>query len=149
MDTVKDLARYLSETQADFQLIEQDQPIRTVQDAGGYYGVEKAAPTLILQTENGLLACIVSINRGRLDFEAMKKRFGYSKLKMADRRKVEKQTGYQVGAIPLIGHHLPCIFDDCLLEYDYIYGGTGDECVTLKICPKDVKRLNNVIHCLT
>jgi prolyl-tRNA editing enzyme YbaK/EbsC (Cys-tRNA(Pro) deacylase) len=82
-----------------------------------------------------------------LDFEAMKRQFGYSKLKMADRRKVEQQIGYRVGAIPLIGHDLPCIFDDSLLKYDYIYGGTGDELVTLKIKPQDVKRLNNVINC--
>lgn len=148
MYTVKDLAHYLSKTQANFQLIKQDKPIHTVQDAEGYYDVEKAAPTFILQTENGLLACIVSINRGRLDFEAMKKQFGYSKLKMADRGKIEKQTGYKAGAIPLIGHDLPCIFDDGLSKYDYIYGGTGDELVTLEIRPQDVKRLNNVIHCL-
>ncbi|MDF2804802.1 MAG: YbaK/prolyl-tRNA synthetase associated region [Anaerocolumna sp.] len=147
MYTVKDLEQYLSEVQADFQLIKQDRPIHAAQDAKGYYDIEKSAPTFILQNDNGLLACILSINRGRLDFEAMKRQFGYSKLKMADRRKVEQQIGYRVGAIPLIGHDLPCIFDDSLLKYDYIYGGTGDELVTLKIKPQDVKRLNNVINC--
>lgn len=147
MYTVKDLEQYLSEVQADFQLIKQDKPIHAAQDAKGYYDIEKSAPTFILQNDNGLLACIISINRGRLDFEAMKRQFGYSKFKMADRRKVEQQIGYRVGAIPLIGHDLPCIFDDSLLKYDYIYGGTGDELVTLKIKPQDVKRLNNVIHC--
>lgn len=148
MYTVKDLEQRLTEAQANFQLIKQDKPIHAAQDAEGYYDVEKSAPTFILQNENGLLACIVSINRGKLDFEAMKKQFGYSKLKMADRGKAEKQTGYKIGSIPLIGHDLPCIFDDGLLEYDYIYGGTGDELVTLKINPQDVKRLNNVIHCI-
>lgn len=147
MYTVKDLEQYLSEAQADFQLIKQDRPIHAAQDAKGYYDIEKSAPTFILQNDNGLLACILSINRGRLDFEAMKRLFGYSKLKMADRGKVEQQISYRVGAIPLIGHDLPCIFDDSLLKYDYIYGGTGDELVTLKIKPQDVKRLNNVIHC--
>jgi prolyl-tRNA editing enzyme YbaK/EbsC (Cys-tRNA(Pro) deacylase) len=147
MYTVKDLEKYLSEAQANFQLIKQDKPIHAAQDAKGYYDIEKSAPTFILQSDNGLLACIISINRGRLDFEAMKRQFGYSKLKMADRRKIEQQIGYGVGVIPLIGHDLPCIFDDSLLNYDYIYGGTGDELVTLKIKPQDVKRLNDVIHC--
>ncbi len=141
MHTLKDLDQYLSEAHADFQMIKQDKPIHAAQDAKGYYDIEKAAPVFILENENGLLACIISISRGRLDFEAMKRQFCFSKLKMADRRKVEKQIGYNVGAIPLIGHALPCIFDDSLLKYDYIYGGTGDELVTLKIKPQDVKRL--------
>ena len=145
MYTVRDLEQYLSEAQANFHLIKQDKPIHAAQDAKRYYDIEKSAPTFILQNENGLLACIISINRGRLDFEAMKRQFCFSKLKMADRREVEKQIGYNVGAIPLIGHDLPCIFDDSLLKHDYIYGGTGDELVTLKIKPQDVKRLNNVI----
>jgi len=148
MDTVKDLERYLSRAQADFELIEQEKPFYTVQDAAGYFPIEKSAPTFILQTEHGLLACIVSIARGRLNFEELKKQFGYSKLKMADRGAIEKQTGYKAGSIPLIGHHLPCIFDDHLLKFNYVYGGTGDEFVTLKIAPQDVKRLNNIVHCL-
>jgi Uncharacterized conserved protein len=148
MYTIKDLEQCLSEAHADFQLVKQDKPIHASQDAEGYYDVKKSAPTFILQNENELLACIVSINRGRLDFEAMKKQFGYSRLKMADRGKVEKQTGCKIGAIPLIGHDLPCIFDNSLLKYDYIFGGTGDELMTLKIKPQDVKRLNNIMHCL-
>ncbi len=148
MDLIKTLERHLSEAQADFQLIRQNKPIHTVQDAAEFYPIIQSAPTFILQNENGLLACIASINRGRLDFKAMKKQFGYTDLKMADREIIEKQTGYRAGAIPLIGHDLPCIFDDLLLKFDYVYGGTGDEFVTLKINPLDVKRLNNIIRCL-
>lgn len=55
-------------------------------------------------------------------------------------------TGYQAGAVPLIGHNLPCVLDNDLLENDFIYGGSGDEHHTLKIAPGDVLRLNNVIH---
>lgn len=67
---------------------------------------------------------------------------------MAGKEKVQRSTGYAVGAIPLIGLRLPCIFDERLLTYDYVYGGTGDERVTLKIVPYDVKRLNPVVHVL-
>ncbi|WP_195985489.1 YbaK/EbsC family protein [Clostridium sp. D33t1_170424_F3] len=145
---VFDLERLLTEAQANFRLIRQDKPILSAQDAQEYYDVEKLAPTLILQTENGLLACIVSANRGRLDFEAMKQDFGYTKLKLADRKKVEKATGYPAGAVPLVGYGLPCLFDDRLLQYDCIYGGTGDPLVILEIKPQDVKRLNHILHCL-
>ena len=143
--TVKELDAFLRENNADFELLKQDKPILSAADAAAYYPVEKAAPTFVLQTEDGLIGCLVSVNSGRLDFETLKQKFGYTKLKMADKKKIESQTGYEVGAIPLIGLGLPCLFDNALLAYDYIYGGAGDELVTLKIAPQDVMRLNKII----
>lgn len=148
MYSLQELEAFLTNEGADFQLIGQERPIRSTDDGKSYYDMEKAAPTFVLQTENGLIACIVSGNRGRLDFEAMKQKLGFSKLKLADKKKIQRQTGYRVGAIPLIGLGLDCVFDDTLLAYDFIYGGTGDELVTLKIKPEDVKRLNKVIGTL-
>ena len=143
--TVKELEAFLRENNADFELLKQDKPILSAADAAAYYPVEKAAPTFVLQTEDGLIGCLVSVNSGRLDFETLKQKFGYTKLKMADKKKIESQTGYEVGTIPLIGLGLPCLFDNALLAYDYIYGGAGDELVTLKIAPQDVMRLNKII----
>lgn len=145
MYSVQELENLLNAAGADFQLIRQEVPILSAADAGPYYDVQKAAPTFILQSDRGLIACILSAGRGRMDFAAMRQRFGFSGLKMADRKKALRETGYQVGAIPLIGHGLDCIFDNMLLQYDYIYGGTGDPLVTLKIRPRDVKALNRVI----
>lgn len=148
MYSVQELEAVLRRAPADFELIRQEAPILSAADAAPYYDVRKAAPTFILQTEGGLIACTLSANRGRMDFEAMKERFGFAKLKMADRKKVLRETGYEVGTIPLVGHGLDCIFDDALLEYDYVYGGTGDALVTLKIAPGDVKALNRIIGVL-
>ncbi|RDU24911.1 aminoacyl-tRNA deacylase [Anaerosacchariphilus polymeriproducens] len=146
MYSIVELEMKLENEQAKYELIKQNEAIYSIEDAKKYYKVEKAAPTFILQCEDGLIACIVSACRGKLDFDAMKKQFGYSKLKMANREKVEKQTGYKIGSVPLIGLNLPCIFDNTLLQFDYIYGGTGNELITLKIDPHDVIRLNNVIN---
>ncbi len=145
MYTIEQLAELLKQENADFELIRQEAPILSAKDAAPYYDITRAAPTLVLQSDQGLAACILSANRGRIDFEALKSAFGFGKLKMADRGKVLSQTGYEVGAIPLVGLALDCIFDSALLEYDYIYGGTGDPLTTLKIAPGDVARLNNVI----
>lgn len=68
---------------------------------------------------------------------------------MADKTKIQKEIGYPIGAIPLIGHNLPCIFDEAILEYDYVFGGTGDEFHTLKIVPRDLLRLSNVMRKLS
>ena len=75
----------------------------------------------------------------------MKDSLGFSKFKLADKKKIQKATGYEPGMIPLVGLELDCIFDDFLLMWDYIYGGTGNELITLKIAPADIKRLNKVI----
>ena len=149
MLTSEALNQYLQEQQADYALIHQDAPILSAQDAAPYYDVRSAAPTLVVQTDRGLMSLIYSAQRGRLDLDSIRTAAGLEKLKLADRKKVEKQTGYTVGSIPLVGLELPCIFDDRLLAFSYVYGGCGDPLTTLKISPKDVKRLNSVVFTLT
>ncbi|WP_298020095.1 aminoacyl-tRNA deacylase [uncultured Dysosmobacter sp.] len=145
MMTLEALDRYLREQRADYELIRQDSPILATQDAARHFDLQYAAPTLVLQTETGLMSLIVSAQRGRVNFEALKARLGLSKLKLADRKKAEKATGYPAGAIPLVGSGLPCVFDARLLDFAYIYGGSGDPLHTLKISPRDVERLNAVV----
>ena len=142
---IKEIETYLKERNIQYEIIRQDKPILSALDAEGYYPVEKSAPTFVLQTENGLIGCITSIQNGRLDFEKMKLQFGYSKLKMADRKKIQSQTGCSVGSIPLVGLGLPCLFDKKLLEHDFVYGGTGDELLTLKIAPTALLKANEII----
>lgn len=145
MFTIQELNVYLYSNNADFEIIENETPILSTQDAKRYFDINLAAPVLIIQSEQGLFLLIVSARRGKLDFKELGNRLGFNKFKLADRKKVEKETGYKVGAMPLIGVELPCIFDTQLLQFDYIYGGSGDELHTLKIAPKDVRRLNSVI----
>ena len=142
---IKEIETYLKERNIQYEIIRQDKPILSALDAEGYYPVEKSAPTFVLQTENGLIGCITSIQNGRLDFEKMKLQFGYSKLKMADRKKIQSQTGCGVGSIPLVGLGLPCLFDKKLLEHDFVYGGTGNELLTLKIAPTALLKANEII----
>ncbi|MNC30304.1 YbaK / prolyl-tRNA synthetases associated domain protein [compost metagenome] len=148
MLALEELAQYLQQNDSNFEIIAHLAPIHSTQDAEQYFDIKQAAPTLILQTNLGLTALIASSQRGRLDFNCLKQAFGYTKLKMADKKAVVECTGYYPGAIPLIGHGLPCIFDKSLLALDYIYGGSGDELHTLKIAPADVIRLNIVISFL-
>ena len=145
MYSLQELEHLLRNAEAKFEFIHQNKHIYSIKDAEEYYDIKKSAPTFILQSDKGLIACIASGNKGKLNLGAIKEEFGFLKLKMADREKVKKQLGYDVGSIPLIGHDLPCLFDNLLLKCDYIYGGTGDELVTLKIDPLDVRRLNQII----
>ena len=130
--TISEIKEILDEANCCYEIIEQDKLILSALDAEGFYPVEKAAPAYILQTETGLIGCITSMQNGRLDFEKLKTKLGFKKLKMADRKKIEKQTGYLTGCIPLVGLGIPCVFDKKLLCHDFVYGGTGNALFTLK-----------------
>ena len=138
----------LTNNNCDYKIITHDTPIISTQDAAEYFDINKAAPTFIIDTDKGLISLIISSRQNKIDFKAMKNELGFSKFRMADREKVRELTGYNVGTIPLVGHNLPTIFDNRLLEHDYIYGGTGSELHTLMIAPGDIIRLNNDIQIL-
>jgi prolyl-tRNA editing enzyme YbaK/EbsC (Cys-tRNA(Pro) deacylase) len=145
MLTLDELNGYLNALSCDFEIIRHDKPIRTAEEGAKYFDPEAIAPTLVVQTEKGLVAVIVSARRGRVDFDTLKRSLGFARMKMADREAVYKATGCRAGSIPFIGHGLDCIFDRRLCGLKYMVGGTGDECATLKIAPGDVIRLSNVV----
>lgn len=145
MKSVQELEIYLAEKRADFEIIKHSFPIISVQDAKKYFDINCAAPVFIVQSDQGMLSLIVSAQRGKIDFKKLGVKLKFSKLKLVNRDKVVEETGYKIGAMPLVGLELPCIFDNTLLMQEYIYGGSGNELCTLKINPMDVKRLNNVV----
>ncbi len=142
--TINELKAVLDAAECRYEIIQQDRSILSATDAEGIYPTEKAAPTFVLQTEYGLIGCIVSMQNGRLDFEKLKAQFGFKKMKMADKKKIEKETGYSVGAVPLVGLGLPLILDKKLLCHDFVYGGTGNELLTLKVKPDDLAKVNEI-----
>jgi Cys-tRNA(Pro)/Cys-tRNA(Cys) deacylase len=144
--TISELSSYLTSRQADFELIRQDKEILSAEDAAGYYALNKSAPTLVLETEDGFWAYIKSVTSGRIPFKALRQMLSCKKVGMADPQKVREKTGAAVGSVPLVGHGLPVIFDAALLQFDYVYGGTGDPFVTLKIRPADLKRVSEVAY---
>jgi len=48
----------------------------------------------------------------------------------------------------LLGLPLPYIVDEQLYQYDFVYGGTGQADITLKVRPDALKKINNVIGML-
>lgn len=142
MLTIPQLAQFLQDNHARFEIINHPTPIFSVQDAGKYFDSREAAPVFIMQTEKGLIALVTSATDGKIDFKELGKKLGFQKFKMADREKIATQTGYEAGTIPLVGHGLPTWIDNRLFDLDFIYGGTGDLYHTLKINPRDVERLN-------
>ncbi|KQL44627.1 prolyl-tRNA synthetase [Brevibacillus choshinensis] len=141
------LQELLTTKNVPFEILEHPQLIRTAQDGADYFGIElgQTAPTLVLETENGYVAAILTGDRGRLDFQSVAVTLSCQEVKLANPKQVEAITGFRIGTVPLVGLFLPCLFDRRLFRYSAIYGGTGEAGSTLKISPGAVEELNQVM----
>lgn len=92
-----------------------------------YFGIEigKTVPSLILKTDKGYFALILSGNRNQIDFIKLANILGCNKVKLASPKEVQKVTGFEVGSVSMVGLDLPCVIDKKLFNYDFVYGGTG------------------------
>ncbi len=144
---MENLIKLLNDSGVDYEIIKNNRKIYSAQDGAAYFGIEigQTAPTLILSTDKGLIALIISGNKDKIDFDELSDKLGITINGLAKKKDVEKQLGFKPGAIAMAGHNLPTIIDGELYKYDYIYGGTGDEDLTLKIVPEGLIELNDVI----
>ena len=141
------LIAILTRKQVNYEIIEHSEQINTAQEGAEFFGIDigQAASTLILKTDKGYYSLIISGDHGRVDLESMKELLQVQEIKLAKPKEVEQVTGCKVGSVSLINPNLPTIIDRELYNFSYIYGGTGVPQTTLKISPKDIERLNEVI----
>lgn len=144
MDSLADI---LKNCAYDYELILHEKPIHTAQEGADYFNIEigQTAPTLIVKTDNGFVALIISGDRKRVEFSEIAKILGCSQAKLATRKEVKEVTGCEAGSIPMVGIKMPFILDKQLFRYPFVYGGSGLETRTLKIPPVALKHLNQVI----
>lgn len=144
---MNDLQEILERCEYKYEIIHHEKAIFTREDGSKYFGIEigQTAPTLILKTDKGYFALILSGNRDKLDFDELADILGCCKVKLASPKEVKTITGYEVGRIPMVGIDLPCVLDKRLFNYDFVYGGTGQATSTLKIEPSALNQLNHVV----
>lgn len=144
---MQDLQLLLQEKGIHYEIIQHPVPIRSAQQGAEFFGIEigQTASTLVLETEKGFFTVIFSGDRRRLDLNEVAKFLGCEQVKLASPQTVEKETGYSIGAVPMVGLSFPCLFDRQLFRFPFIYGGTGDVNSTLKISPATVEQLNSVV----
>ena len=144
---MEELQEILEKSKYTYEIIQHEKPILSKQDGTKYFGIEvgQTAPTLILNSDKGFFALIVSGSRSKVNFEKIADILGCSKVKLASPEEVQKVSGFQVGSVPMVGIDLPCVIDKRLFHYDFIYGGSGQSTFTLKIEPQALNELNHVI----
>jgi prolyl-tRNA editing enzyme YbaK/EbsC (Cys-tRNA(Pro) deacylase) len=142
---ISSLNQYLVERNIEAEIIKHDRPIRSKNDAAGIFNIEYTAPTLILDTDKGYMALIISGEREKVDFKQLKKSLSCKKLQLANSSELHEKLNITIGQVPLLAHNLPCILDEKLFKHPFIYGGTGDLFYTLKISPLQLEKASSVI----
>lgn len=142
---ISKLEKLLENHQADFSIIRNKAPIYSVNDAKKYYSINETAPVLIITTDRGPYAVLISGASFPIDFNIIKKSLKSKEVKLLPREEVFNVVGFEIGNVPLVGLKIPCLMDKKLLDYSFVYGGISDANYTLKINPKDLARINNII----
>ena len=140
----------LEQKKIPFELIRHEKRIHSAQDGAAYFKIPigQTAPTLIVHSGKGFFAVIFSGERSQIDFSDIEKILECDAVRMATKKEVEQVTGFRIGSLPMFGLPFPCVVDKLLFKYDYVFGGTGQIDLTLKIKPAGLLEMNRVIGML-
>lgn len=145
-----DLVRYINEQGLAADIIELEQPTRSVEAAARAVGAE---PEEIVKTVVFMAAGtpVLALGSGtaRLDGGAIAAAMGVQQqeVRLARREEVLAATGYEAGAVPPIGHpeSLDVLCDRRLSTLDIVFAGGGSHHALLRIRARDVVRLTGAV----
>lgn len=130
-----------------YEFIFHEKQIISVADGVEYFDIEpgQTAPTLIIKTDKGHFSLVFSGSRDHIDFKQIAELLNVDRVKLAKRETVKNIVGFDPGNIPMVGLLLPSIFDKKLLQYPFVYGGSGQANRTLKLAPNILDELNHPV----
>jgi prolyl-tRNA editing enzyme YbaK/EbsC (Cys-tRNA(Pro) deacylase) len=144
MDTVKSL---LENAKVNYEFIVHEKQLYSAIEGAEFFGIDvgQTAPTIIIRTDKGYCSVIFSGSRSRIDLVLIAQILGVSRAKLANKDKILEITGFAPGDTPMVGLTLPTILDRGLLQYPFVYGGSGQPNRTLKLPPIALITLNQPV----
>lgn len=86
------LKSILDKSKYSFELIQHKVPLRSAQEGADYFNIDigQTAPTLIIKTDIGFFALIVSGSCDRINFKEVAQILNCQKVKLANQKEIEK-----------------------------------------------------------
>jgi Cys-tRNA(Pro)/Cys-tRNA(Cys) deacylase len=102
--------------------------------------------TLVIVIPDGLAVAVVPA-LARLSLKAAAAALGAGKATMAERRAVERATGYVLGAVSPLGQRsrLPTVIDASAMAFERIYVSAGRRGWDVALAPADLARLTGAV----
>lgn len=143
----QDLKAYIQQNNIDAEIITLEEHTPTVELAAAAVNVspEQIIKTLLFSVD-GQAVLVIANGTGRIDRRLLGKHFGVSRKKtsFADADTVLDLTGFEVGAVPPLGHRtpIPVLVDPSVLTQQVIYGGGGADNALMRLKPQDILQYN-------
>lgn len=134
------IKRHLQMNNCEFEIIQHDEPILTLEDASKYFDISKAVAVLILKSESNFYGYLKYGTR-KVDLKQLSQALCCERLKLASANEVQEVTGYKIGYVPLVGLDVPYVMDKQMAEWDYFYGGIGTDTESIKMNVSDFIKL--------
>jgi prolyl-tRNA editing enzyme YbaK/EbsC (Cys-tRNA(Pro) deacylase) len=135
----------LAELDQKLEVRAMDQSTHTAEDAAHAIGCPIGAivkSLLFLADDEPLLILVSGPNR--VDTKSLEQRLGV-RLAMADAKRVKRETGYSIGAVPPFGHPSPLatLVDETLLGFDRVWAAAGSQSAVFGISPAALMSLSH------
>lgn len=141
------LRRHLESMRVDAVFLRFEEHTMTVDAAARQLGVsrERIIKSLLFVDDAGLPVLAIVTGDKRVDEAKLAAACNAKNVRRATPEEVKSFTGYDVGAVPPVGHKsmIRTIIDESVLQFDRVIGGGGDVNMLLEISPSDIRRLTN------
>ena len=116
-----------------------DQSTKTVPDAAAAVGCDESmiAKSIVFICDGEPVVCVTS-GAHRVDVERVADALDCAEARIAAPDEVRAATGYPVGGVPPIGHGLPVLFDEALLQHERIWAAGGDSNSLFEVDPREL-----------
>mgnify|MGYP001292817276 FL=1 len=143
-EPVKRVQKKLEEFSKELKAIVLNSSARTAQQAAESLNTEVGSivKSLLFQTEDGFLLCLVSGDK-RCSLNKLKKIKNQKNISMANADQVKSVTGFTIGGVSPVGHlqQLDIFIDDQLNRFNNIYAAAGHPNCIFKIDFDNLKKI--------
>ena len=139
---LKDFEAFLKKNNVWHEFLEKDDTA-TAEKAGKY--VDNIAKTIVFEADDFFL--VILPGPRKVSRKKLRPLVGRENIKLASPEDVLHVTGFEVGAVPPIGHKqkLKCVLDERIVHFNDVWAGGGSVTRLVHLKVSDIIKFNNPI----